>query len=242
MVLFGSNLSDGWIPRAVRLARAMAAAVALTGCASLQPAGHATPAPVDGLAGMRAPAIGQQWIYQVRDLYSGRVIDRLTETVEAVDPEVRISRQSERYGPLPSEIQRPWGHFVQDAHWDRPVAFSAPAPAWPESMATASWSGEYQIGGVSDFRYHWSQTMRAEGWESMHVAAGRFAALHFVVNIHYAGPEDYYYVDSEREASVWLAPEVGRWVLRRARGVHYAPGHGSADVDDALQWELVSWR
>ncbi|MDE3010534.1 MAG: hypothetical protein KGI67_06555 [Pseudomonadota bacterium] len=242
MMGIASIRSHGWIADGGRLARAVVGLLALTGCASLEPTGHTAPAPVDGLAGLRPPALGQQWVYQVRDLYTGRIIDHLTETVEAVEPEVRITRQSERHGVLPPEIQRPWGHFVQDAQWDRPAAFSAPAPAWPERMGTTRWSGEYQIGGASDFRYRWAQTMQTAQWESTPVAAGTFVALHYRVNIHYAGPEDYYYVDSEREASVWLAPEVGRWVLRRARGVRYAPGHGSADQDDALQWELLSWR
>jgi hypothetical protein len=191
---------------------------------------------------MRAPAMGQQWVYQVRDLYTGRVIDRLTETVAAIAPEVLITRHSDRYGTLPSEIQRPWGRFVQDAEWDRPLKFGAPVPAWPIGMAPSDWSGNYQVAGISEFRYPWSQSIRPLHWESLSVAAGEFVTLHYTVRIRYAGPEDYYYVSSEREASVWLAPQVGRWVLRRSRGMHNVPGHGGTDLDDATEWELVSWR
>jgi len=220
----------------------LVAALLMAGCAWQEPsAGRALATPNEPQP-IRPPAIGQQWVYQVRDLYTGRVVDRLTETVLAVSPEVTISRLSDKYGVLPSEVQRPWGRYAQDAQWDRPLQFGVPAPAWPDGMGAASWSGEYRIGGLSDYRYPWSQTLRPLQWELVKVAAGTFETLHYTVHIVYAGPEDYYYVGSERDASVWLAPRVGRWVLRRARGVHYVPGHGGDDLDDAMQWELVSWR
>ncbi len=231
------------LDKGARTARlTLAAALLMYGCAwQDQGAGRALATPNEPVT-IRPPAIGQQWVYQVRDLYTGRVVDRLTETVAAVTPEVSIARQSDKRGVLPPEIQRPWGRFAQDVQWDQPLVFDTPVSAWPEGTGATCWSGNYRVAGGSEFHYPWAQSLRPLQWESVNVAAGTFEAIHYAVHIRYAGPQDYYYVGSERDVSVWLAPQVGRWVLRRARGVHYVPGHGGTDLDDATEWELVSWR
>ena len=39
---------------------------------------------------VRAPAVGQQWVYEVRNYFNGELVDVVTETVVEVGPKVRI--------------------------------------------------------------------------------------------------------------------------------------------------------
>ena len=75
----------------------------------------------------------------------------------------------------------------------------------------------------------------------MTVHASTYDVLQFDNQIAYAS-NDFYRVESERSESLWFAPEIGRWVMRRSRGMYYLPGPSSGTMfDDYLQWELISW-
>ena len=64
----------------------------LVGCISSQtyPVGVVLPAP-EVAPKIRAPKVGQEWVYTVRNVFNQAVVDTVTERVIAVDKEVRLS-------------------------------------------------------------------------------------------------------------------------------------------------------
>ena len=127
-----------------RTVSSIALLILLVGCISSQsfPEGPAlaqpTPAPV-----VRAPKIGQEWVYQVRNVFNQEIIDTVTEKVVAVGDVIRIQRIGVKAGPLPDEIQSPWGFVLQDPHWSPPQKFQQPMPLWPTQLQSG-WNAFYK--------------------------------------------------------------------------------------------------
>lgn len=184
-------------------------------------------------------------MYQLRDVYSQAIVDKITETIVSTTPTIRIRRISQKEGALPDEIHSQWGMLIQDSHWELPITFSKPIPAWPLSFElnhSEKYPSQYQLLAHPHYNYFWDLTMTPRDWQSISVAAGEFNVLHYTNHILFQSPEFYYRIDSERDESIWFSPEIGRWVLRRSQGTYYVSGKGGAGVDDYLQWELISWR
>jgi hypothetical protein len=196
---------------------------------------------------VRPPQVGQQWVYQIRNVFNGEIVDTLTEKVVAVGNEVRISRSSVKAGPLPDEIQSPWGFVVQDPHWNPPQVFQQTLPLWPEQLVP-KWSGfyrtRYQVPAYPDSSYYWGLNISALQWEGITVPAGQFTTLHYQNEAPYFESNDLFRVANYRQEDVWLAPEIGRWVIRRGYGRYLTSGvlWVNAYWEDYLQWELVSWK
>jgi hypothetical protein len=193
---------------------------------------------------VRPEAVGQQWVYQVRNLYNGRIVDEVTETVIATRPVIRIQRVSRESGAQADEIHAQWGMIVQDSHWNYPVTFSKPLPAWPrnpELGRSTTYPDRYQMLAEPNYSASWTLTMTPRNWASIAVPAGVFKTLHFNNFINFTN-DDLSVVASERQESVWFSPEIGRWVLRQSRGTYLLPGRGSDFHEDYLQWELTAWR
>ena len=114
----------------------LALPVFLAACVSSQPfpqgvaESQPTPTPV-----VRAPKVGQEWVYQVRNVFNQEIIDTVTERVVSVGNEIRIARSGVKAGPLPDEIQSPWGYVVQDPHWQPTQIFSKSIPLPTTSVA-----------------------------------------------------------------------------------------------------------
>lgn len=83
---------------------------------------------------VRALKIGQEWVYQVRNVFNQEVVDTVTERVVSVGDQIRISRSAVKAGPLPDELQSPWGYVIQDPHWQPPQKFTKAIPLWPEQL------------------------------------------------------------------------------------------------------------
>lgn len=218
----------------------------LAACSSLggAPQGLVIAPPI-GSPTIRPPAIGQQWVYQVRDAFSQAIVDEVTETIVAITPAIRIQRTSKKTGALPDEIQSQWGMLTQDAHWEQPISFSKPIPAWPVSFAlnqSQSYSDQYQLLTQPDYSYFWNLTVTPRDWRSITVPAGEFKTLYYTNHIEFQSNESYFRISSERDDSVWFSPEVGRWVLRRSQGSYEVAGNGGNRLENFLQWELKSWR
>ena len=196
---------------------------------------------------MRAPKVGQEWVYQVRNVFNGEIVDTVTEKVVSVGNEVRIARSSVKAGPLPDEIQSPWGFVVQDPHWNPPQIFQQALPIWPEQLVP-KWSGfyrtRYQVPAYPDSSYYWGLNISALQWEGITVPAGQFTALHYQNEAPYFESNDLFRVANYRQEDVWLAPEIGRWVIRRGYGRYLTSGvfWVNAYWEDYLQWELVYWK
>ena len=93
----------------------------LVACISGQPYPASTPLPQPvNPPKVRAPQVGQQWVYNVRNVFNQELVDIVTERVVSVGPQIRIERSGLKAGPLPDEIQQPWGYILQDPHWNPP--------------------------------------------------------------------------------------------------------------------------
>lgn len=220
-------------------------AAAPAACVYREPAPSGTPiqAPASAVL-VRPPGVGQRWVYTVRNAFNGLSVDELTESIVATGAQVRIERESREHGPLAEEIQDPWGMLAQDPHWDPPVRYSRPLPAWPQGLEqrrSIGYRDSYRLVPSGDFDLAWNLEMIPREWESIRVAAGEFPALRFDNVIRFRS-NDESVLESERRESVWFAPQIGRWVLRRSRGFYYVPGRGADRYEDFREWELLSWQ
>jgi len=97
------------------------------------PSGQELPQPTTAPV-VRPPKVGQEWVYEIRNVFNQEVVDVVTERVIAVGQQVRIQRSGVKAGPLPDEIQEPWGLVLQDPRWSPPQKFQNPLPLWPEKL------------------------------------------------------------------------------------------------------------
>ena len=223
-------------------------ALTLIGCIASQPypIGVVLPPP-EVAPKIRPPKVGQEWVYTVRNVFNQSVVDTVTERVVAVDKEIRIERTSAKTGRLPDEIQSPWGFILQDPHWGPPQLFQQALPLWPEQFIP-KWSNfyrtRYQVPGYPNSTYYWGLDVTAVQWERMSVPAGQFLTLKYQNVAPYFESNDYFRVMNYRQEDAWLAPEVGRWVIRRGFGRYITPGVFwiNAYWEDYLEWELISWK
>jgi hypothetical protein len=218
-------------------------------------------------ASVRAPSVGQSWRYAKLNRYSQRVIDNQIDQVANVGSTVHIDSRSEagvasaqpswgkrwlsKYvahdnplGPLPGEIQQPWGDVVVDPHWAEVQVYETPIPLWPMQLR-AGWSSRFYTKYKTpsqDMEYWWDQTMTAHGWETVSVPAGRFTALRYTNLIDFTST-DLTRTSCMRKETLWFAPEVGRWVIRQSGGTYYETNSGDDSVfeESSYQWELVSY-
>jgi len=196
---------------------------------------------------MRAPKVGQEWVYQVRNVFNGEIVDTVTEKVVSVGNEVRIARSSLKAGSLPDEVQSPWGYVLQDPHWNPPQKFQGAIPLWPEQFnigRNSFYRTRYQVLGYPDGSYYWGLSMSPLQWDRVSVPAGQFLTLKYRNELPYFQSQDIFRVFNNREEELWLSPEVGRWVIRRSIGRYLLGGMiwDEALWEDYLEWQLISWK
>lgn len=202
--------------------------------------------PVPGTVALaiRPPKVGQEWIYAVRDVYNRNFLGTVTEKVASVGDQIRIVRTSPTLGTLPDEIQKPWGMILQDPHWSPAIRFTTPLPLWP-SVLQPGWKAlfhdNYEVVSQPGFDFWWQLIMTAMGWEEITVPAGHFKTLKYANQIHFQSDDMVYRLDSTRRDTVWFAPEIGRWVVRRSSGFFLIEDRGGEMREDNWEWELQSW-
>ncbi len=160
--------------------------------------------PDNSVPAARAPAVGQSWRYVKRDLYTHAIIEDQIDRVAAIGRTIDIDSRNEatkvaapepawgtawlrKYiprrelatGPLPSEIQEPWGRILVDPHWSQVQVYETPIPLWPARL-TPGWKNrtntKYKTPS-NESGLPWDQTMAARGWETVGVPAGQFQGL-----------------------------------------------------------------
>jgi hypothetical protein len=197
---------------------------------------------------VRAPLVGQQWVYEVRNVFNGELVDILTETIVEVGSRVRIERQGKKLGKLPDEIQAPWGRIAEDPHWTPPQVFIKAVPLWPEQFTSKSsgfYPSRYQVLGNIENDYYWGLSIDAKGWSRIKVIAGEFDTLYFTNTADNFQSDDWFRMVSNRREKVWFAPEIGRWVMRESFGEYLwlgSSGWADSILEDYLRWELISWK
>ncbi len=196
---------------------------------------------------VRSPQVGQEWVYQIRNVFNQDIVDTVTERVVSVGNEVRIARSGAKAGPLPDEVQSSWGYILQDPHWNPPQKFDQALPLWPEQL-NVKWTGfyrtRYQVLGYPDSSYYWGLNIQAMDWERISVPAGSFLTIKYRNTMPFFESYDVFRTANYREEDIWFAPEIGRWVIRRGYGRYLTDGMTWANAcwEDYLQWELISWK
>lgn len=194
---------------------------------------------------LRAPAAGQQWVYHRYNGYNGALLTEEEHTVVSVSPQVRIRHQARGASTHGEEVQLAGGRLIQrDLAWDHPQNYAPALPLWPEALTPdithVHW-GHYEIDGFS-YRNWINQHTRVRGWEHVQVPHGRMLTLrveHFIRLQHH----DMTRVETTRRDTLWLAPEIGRWVAREITGDYLVLGDtaGFRSREEHQRWELVSW-
>lgn len=220
----------------------------LVACIPTQPypQGVAVPQPTP-LPIVRAPKVGQEWVYRIRNVFNQEIVDTVTEKVVSVGSEIRIARSGIRAGPLADEIQSSWGMIIQDPHWNPVQQFSKPIPLWPAQLQVG-WNGffttQYQVLSQPYGNYYWGLGMTATQWERIKTPAGDFVVLKFHNEMPNFVSSDLFRIGNQRQEDLWFSPEIGRWVIRRSSGRYITAGVYWADAywEDYLEWELISWK
>jgi hypothetical protein len=220
-----------------------------------------------GGAKVREPAVGQSWRYARHDFITGAVVDTQVDRVSAIGQSIEIESHSEttkdepitypswgaswsqKYmsrdrpaGPLPGEVQEPWGMVLVDPHWIELQAYENPIPLWPKELRPG-WSttvGTYYKIPDSEETMPWQLTMNAHQWESIAVPAGHFTALRFtnLINFRYTNISGRN--AGQRKETIWFAPEIGRWVVRESAGT-FRQDVAEEFAENSYRWELLSW-
>jgi hypothetical protein len=213
---------------------------------------------------VRGPKTGQWWRYAKRDAFTGKLVEvqvaRVTEVGDTITIERRreAAEEHQSWGTkwlhpdrrtsgeelLQAEVQQPWGMILVDPHWDPLQVYRTPIPLWPTELR-AGWSSRFNTKfktPLSADENSWQQTMQAHAWEKIRVPAGEFLALRFTNRITFTHA-DFSRMDSVREETLWLAPDVGRWVSRRTSGTYYIQD-SSIDTpfeEGSYHWDLLAW-
>ena len=194
---------------------------------------------------VRKPAVGQQWVYNVRNLYNNDVIDTITETVASVSPLIEIKRESKQHGLLASEIQSATGLILRDPYWSPTVNFVNPTPFWPQSLGKSqTFISMYKAGEDDVSTYRWSSTITLIGAETVTLEGNQFNTLKSLDSI-YLQSQDFSRQSSTRQSTIWLAPSIGRWVIRITDGAYFdaaSSGIGNDRRESKLQYELISYK
>ena len=134
------------------------------------------------LPAVRAPQVGQEWTYAMRNVFDGKLRSIITERVASVGSTIVIERSDESGGRLANEVQGPWGMVLTDPQWPKVVNFSPAIPLWPQELS-ATWNKQfitkYKLAGYPDSAYSWQEYMSAHGWEQITVPAGTFLTLRY---------------------------------------------------------------
>ena len=229
---------------------ALLAALALpAGCAiqPLAPLHTAAIPPPPRPPPLRTPLVGQAWTYRKLNFFNSSVLDVVQESVASVASTVDVNRQGQGGVALADEKHVAWGQLLRDPAWDYPMTFEAPVPLWPPVLAMgakASLNTHYRMDDGS-IRF-WIQVYCAvRGWERVTVGAGTFETLR-IERLIRLDHQDHTRVETLRRDTMWLAPEVGRWVARETSGEYRVAGTTgmwpSYALEDHFRWELTEWH
>lgn len=196
------------------------------------------------VGGVRKPAAGQSWTYTKYNCYNSQILDVVEEEVVKISKDIRIIRNSKNNSDLGDEIHSEWGRVKKDSYWDLVQTYEKFVPHWLNGMRVGEKEDfeTYYFSDTSSFRYWLSGRIYFIGWEKVKVAAGTFETMHFEKIIRLP-QHDSFRLDSVRKDSTWIAPEIGRWVVKETNGEYRVSGGKSGSIrrEDNFRWQLESW-
>lgn len=193
----------------------------------------------------RPLATGQRWTYRKYNGFNAELLATEEHEVVAIEPLVRIRQRNAATSAVQEEVQLVGGRLLQrDPAWDFVQNYDPSLPLWPAKLAPGTrnvfW-GKYRIDGFS-FPYWINQTTQVRGWETVTVPRGRMLTLRIEHLIRIEHHESHR-IETTRRDTLWLAPEIGRWVAREISGRYIVNGGDGAyqGLEAHDRWELVSW-
>jgi hypothetical protein len=226
--------------------RSILALAALPGACALQTLAPLNTTRLDAqtrLAPLRAAALGQQWTYKKLNFFNSQILDVVTERVESLAGGVTIKRQAQTAGALADEIHSSWGQVKQDPYWDLTQIYEMPMPLWSEDWTVGhrqSFSSSYQLDQAAQRRWIKAE-IKVAAWEQVRLASHQFNTLR-VEKVIYLEHADTTRLSTRRTDTLWLAPEIGRWVARETSGsFQLMTRRGGLRSEDIFRWELESW-
>jgi hypothetical protein len=205
-----------------------------------QPAAAPAEAPA-----LRPAALGQHWTYRRYNGFNSALLATETDEVVAVEPRIVVRRRGDASPEVQEEQQQPWGQVLRDLSWDHVQTYEQPLPLWPADLTPGARSAldtYYRIDGFS-YRY-WIQVRSVvRGWEEVTLAQGPHRALRIETYIRQQH-HDISRFETIRHDTLWLAPEIGRWVAREVWGEYLVPDDNGSyrGLEAHHRWEMVSWR
>lgn len=197
----------------------------------------------DRLPVWRDPVVGQSWTYQVLNMYNGELVDTVQETVASLSPSMVIRRWSSKHGELPNEVQAPWGQILQDPAWDRTMVYQQALPLWPDQLQPGKRvqaSTRYRPLGAS-YSLWMEVHARVTGMERIE-AAGQWHGTARVERLIRLEHEDSSRQNYTRRDTLWLSPQIGRWVVRETNGEYWRGSPRPVQYrEDHFRWVLDGW-
>jgi len=194
----------------------------------------------------RPAALGQRWTYRKYNGFNSALLATETDEVVALAPEVLIRRRSDQGDAVRDELQRPAGQMLRDLAWDHVQTYEQALPLWPADPtpgARGAVDTHYRIDQLS-YRYWIQVRTTVHGWEELELAGGRryrtLRVEHYMRQQH----QDLQRIDTTRRDTMWLAPEIGRWVVRDVQGEYLVPDDNGSyrGLEAHHRWELADWR
>lgn len=232
-----------WRRRAILSLLALPAACAFRPLPSVQ---STSIAPPTGPVSWRPAALGQRWTFRKYNGFNGALLATQTDEVTALTPNIVIRRISDAETGAQDELQQPWGQVLRDLSWDHVQVYEHPLPLWPSDPTPGTRSAlntHYRIDKLS-YRYWIQIHTTVRGWEEVELTGGRrqraLRVEHYIRQQH----EDMMRIQTTRRDTLWLSPEIGRWVVRDVQGEYLVPDDNGAyrGLEAHHRWELADWR
>jgi len=196
------------------------------------------------LLGVRPPAVGQTWTYSKFNCYNSQLLDTVKDEVVSVQGNIRLTRHSKNFSTLADEIHSEWGRVKQESYWDLTQNYEKSLPLWSSDLREGNRESfeTYFFSDNSSFRYWLSGIIRFVGWEKVKLPIGTFETMHFEKLIRLS-QNDSLRSETIRRDSTWIAPDIGRWVVRETSGEYRVPSgkFGSNRREDHFRWQLESF-
>jgi hypothetical protein len=188
--------------------------------------------------------IGDRWRYVETDRYNGRELGVLSARVEQVQPQLRVALAYADGRQRPDEVYAGAWNVVEEPAFDQLQRFDMPMPLIPPRIEISSWQttrAPYHVPGSSG-TFVWQQQVSSPGWERVRVPAGEFDCLRVDRRIFFVH-SDFFRLESQRQDTLWYAPQVNRWVRREWTGWYLWPsGRRRTQVrEDWIAWDLLDY-